>query len=108
MASLSSASCRSTISFDCSGETRAASIQFYLERAAAALLRSLTSGVTNKDLAHCSGGYGEEVGAILPTWVGLVGQTQISLVDQRRSLQCVVGTLSAHMTMGEASEFLID
>jgi hypothetical protein len=38
----------------------------------------------------------------------LVGQTQISLVDQGCGLQCVVGTFRAHLTMGKASEFLID
>jgi hypothetical protein len=40
--------------------------------------------------------------------MGLVGQVQISLVDQRRGLQCVVGTFSAHLMMGKAPEFLID
>ena len=79
-----------------------------LERAAAALLRSLTLGVVNDDLAHRSGGHGEEMGAALPVWIGLVGQAQISLVDQRRGLQCVVRTLSLHKMMSEALEFFID
>ena len=46
--------------------------------------------------------------AVLPAWIGLVGQAQISLIDQRRRLQCVVGTLAAHLMMSEASKFLID
>src|SRR6266446_6890598 len=83
-------------------------VQFYLKRAAAALLRSIAPGVTDQDLTHGASGDGEEVGAILPARIGLVGQTQISLVDQRRSLQCVVGTLSTHMTMSDAPEFFID
>ena len=35
-------------------------VQFYLERAAAALLSLITSGVINNDLAHRAGGYREE------------------------------------------------
>src|SRR5438552_13405774 len=41
-------------------------------------------------------------------WISLVGQAQISFVDQRRCLQCVAQTFSAHMTMSEASEFIVD
>jgi hypothetical protein len=48
------------------------------------------------------------MGAALPVWIGLVGQAQISLVDQRRGLQCVVRTLSLHKMMSEALEFFID
>jgi hypothetical protein len=48
------------------------------------------------------------MGAALPVWIGLIGQAQISLVDQRRGLQCVVGRLSTHMTMSDAPEFFID
>ena len=77
------------------------------EEAAAALLALITPGVVNNDLAHRAGGHGEEVGTVLPPWIGLVGQTQISLADERRRLQCVVGTFCAHLTMRKASEFLI-
>ena len=108
MASVSSASCRSTISFDCSGETSAASSSSILSAPPPRFWRSLTLGVANQDLAHRAGGHGEEVGTVLPAWIGLVGQAQISLVDQRRRLQRVVGTFCAHIMMGEASEFLID
>jgi hypothetical protein len=59
-------------------------------------------------LAHRPGGHSEKVGAVLPPWIGLVSQTQISLVNQRRRLECVIAALSAHLMMGEASEFLID
>jgi hypothetical protein len=38
----------------------------------------------------------------------LIGQAQISLVDQRRRLQCMVGSFCGHLTMSEAAEFLID
>jgi len=44
----------------------------------------------------------------MPVWIGLVGEAHVNLVDQRRRLQCVVGTLSAHMMMSETPEFLID
>jgi hypothetical protein len=40
--------------------------------------------------------------------VGLGGQAQISLVDQRRRLQCVLGMLSLHKMMSEAPKFFID
>jgi hypothetical protein len=43
----------------------------------------------------------------LQAWVGLVGQAQISLANERRRLQCVVETFRAHLTMRKASEFLI-
>ena len=108
MTSLSSASCRSTNSFDCSGETIAASSNSTLKAPPPRFWARLTPGVANQNLAHRSGGDGEEVGAVLPAWIGLVGQAQISLVDQRRRLQRVAGAFSAHMTMSEASEFLID
>jgi hypothetical protein len=59
-------------------------------------------------LTHCTSGDGEEVRPALPVWIGLIGQAQISLVNQRRRLQCVVGTLPAHLMMSDASKFLID
>src|SRR5207249_3206501 len=83
-------------------------IQFYLERAATAFLRSVAPGVTDQDLTHRTSSHGEEVRAALPVWIGLVGQTQISLVDQRCRLQRVVRTLSFHVMMSETSEFFID
>src|SRR5439155_19773714 len=46
--------------------------------------------------------------AVLPVWIVLIRQAQICLVDQRRSLQCVVGRLAPHLMMSEASKFLID
>jgi len=58
-------------------------------------------------LAHRAGGHSEEVGTVLPAWIGLVGQAQISLANERRRLQCVVGTFRAHLTMRKASKFLI-
>ena len=85
-----------------------ATVQFYHQRAPAALLGSLTPGVGNQDLTHRSGGDGEEVRAVLPVWISLVGQAQISLVDQCRSLQCVIGTLPVHLTMSDAPEFVIN
>src|SRR5439155_2323864 len=82
--------------------------QVHLQRAAAAFLGSLTSGVANQDLPHGASGNGEEVGPALPVWIGLVGQAQISLVNEHRGLQCVVGTLPLHKMMSEASQFFID
>jgi hypothetical protein len=40
--------------------------------------------------------------------IGLVGQAQMSVVDQGRDLQCVVGTLPGRMIMSEAPEFFIN
>jgi hypothetical protein len=54
-------------------------------------------------LAHRSGSYSEEVRAVLPPWIRLVGQAQVSLVDQCRCLQRVVGSFCAHVTMSETS-----
>jgi hypothetical protein len=33
------------------------------------------------------------MGAALPAWIGLIGQAQISLIDQGRGLQGVTGPL---------------
>ena len=68
----------------------------------------MTPGVVNQNLAHRSCGHGEKMSPVLPAWIGLVGQSQISLADQRRRLQRVIGTLPAHIAMGEASEFFVD
>src|SRR5262249_10858773 len=67
-----------------------------------------TPCVANQDAAHQSGGHGEEVCPVLPLWIGLIGQAQISFVDKRRRLQCVIGTFSGHLTMGKALQFRID
>jgi len=50
--------------------------------AAAALLGAVALGVVNQNLVHGSGSDGKEVGASLPAWIGLIGQSQIGLVDQ--------------------------
>ena len=107
MASLSSASCRSTISFDCSGETIAASSNSTLSAPPPRFW--LADSWRNQQRFGASlGRRRRRSGRGSASWIGLVGQAQISLVDQRRRLQCVIGTLSAHLTMSEASEFLID
>jgi hypothetical protein len=48
------------------------------------------------------------MGTVLPAWVCLVGQAQVSLIDQCRGLQYVAGTFCAHLAMGQATEFLVD
>src|SRR5205814_2893423 len=100
--------CAAGLLCDCSGETIAASSNSTLSAPPAPFLGSLAPGVVNQDLAHRLGGDSEEVGAVLPAWTGLIGQPQISLVDQRSRLERVVGTLSAHMTVSDAPELLID
>ena len=107
MASLSRASFRSRICFDCSGETSAASSNLFCARPRRAFALA-GSCVVNQDLAHRSGRHGKKVRPVRKAWFALVRQTQISLVDQRRRLQRVIGTLPLHIMMSETSKFLIN
>ncbi len=100
---------------DCKGVSRAMRPRSRLfvkitggSSAAAALLGSRTLGVIDQDLAHRPSGDGEEVCPVLPVWISLVGQTQISLVHQGRRLQGVIGALPLHKMMSEAPEFFVD
>jgi hypothetical protein len=48
------------------------------------------------------------VGAVLPIDLALVYQPQKRLVDQRRRLQRVTGTLAAQIAARQAAQLLID
>jgi hypothetical protein len=41
-------------------------------------------------------------------WIGLVGEAQISFIDERRRLQCMIAALSAQMMMRNTMQFVID
>src|SRR4030095_4589739 len=45
---------------------------------------------------------------VLPLWIGLVGQAQIILIDQRCRLQCVIRPLSAQIMMRDPPQFLVN
>ena len=40
--------------------------------------------------------------------IGLVGQAQVNLVDQRRGLEGVIGALAAHVMMREPAQIFVD
>ena len=79
-----------------------------LWRAAAALLRARTVGVVDQNLAHRPGRDGEKMGAVLPLRIGLVGQAQISLIDQRGRLQGVIRAFSRHIMMRETPQIFVN
>jgi hypothetical protein len=64
--------------------------------------------VVHHDPAHQRGGHGEEVRAALPVGVRLVDQLQVDLVDERRRLQGVAGTLATHVAPGQPAQLGLD
>src|SRR5678815_4423809 len=70
--------------------------------ATAALLVLMSSRVIHKNAAHYPCRDREEVGAILPVDPSDIDQANVSLVKERRGLQCVIGTLVGHITVGES------
>jgi len=44
----------------------------------------------------------EEMSAVLPGDAALVYKSQVRLMDQRRGLECVIGTLAMQVLLGES------
>jgi len=66
----------------------------------AAFGREMRPRVIDEDAPHQLGGDAEELRAILPVGLMLVDQAQVRLVDQRRRLQSMIGSLAAQVTAG--------
>ena len=79
-----------------------------LLRAAASLCVSMSSRVIDQDAAHDLGGDREEVRTIGPVYILLIDHSDVSFVYQGSGLKCVVFSLLAHVTAGEAVELVVD
>ncbi len=82
-------------------------VQRDLNRIAAAFELVPRAGDVHQDAPHQLRGHGEEVRAVLPPHAARIDQAQIGLVDERRGLQRVAGTLSRHVAMREPVEFVV-
>ncbi len=72
-----------------------------LLRAAAAFCIGMTARVIDQNTPHDLCRDGEEVRTIGPVHVSLIDEANVSLVDQRGSLQCVALPFPAHVTAGK-------
>ena len=63
--------------------------------------------VIDQYAAHHLRGHSHEVCAVLPVDLFLIGQPQISLVDERRGLKGVILALSPEIASGDGSQFVI-
>lgn len=79
-----------------------------LLRAAATLCVSMSPRVIDQDASHDLGGDRKKVRAIRPVHILLIDHTDVSFVYQSGGLKCMVFSLLAHVTAGEAMELVID
>ena len=75
---------------------------------AAALLRAAGACALDQNLAHRMRRDRAEVRAVLPPSRFVLHETQIRLVDERRGLQRLAGTLAAQITRGKPPQLLVD
>lgn len=79
-----------------------------LLRAAASLCVTMSSRVIDQDAAHDLRGDREEVRTICPVHILLIDHADVSFIYQGSGLKCVVFSLPAHITAGEAVELVVD
>src|SRR5262249_54309976 len=79
------------------------SVKRFIERdnlaAAVAFSGQPRPSMINQNAPHRLGGDAEEVGAVLPSYVSLIYQLDVSLVRQRRRLQRVTCAFSPHIAL---------
>ena len=84
----------------------------FLERdllcAAASLCVTMTSRVVDQNAPHYLRGDREEVRTIRPVHIFLIDQSDVGFIYQGSGLKCVVFSLAAHVTAGQAVEFVVD
>ena len=68
----------------------------------------MTTRVVDEDPAHDLRGHAEEVRPILPVDLPLINQSQIHLVNERRRLQAVAGSLAPQLARGDPAELRVD
>ncbi len=77
-------------------------------RAAASFCGLPPSRMVHQDAPHQLARQGKEVGAILPMHMSLINQSQVSFVDQSRSLQGVTTILPPHVMVSKPVQFFIN
>jgi hypothetical protein len=68
----------------------------------------MTPRMINQNAPHQLSRNSEEMGTILPLHALVINQTHVGLIDQRRRLKAVAGTLASHVVTGEPSKFVIN
>lgn len=82
-------------------------IEIRLVGATTSLVGQPSSRMVDQDLAHGACGDGEEMTAIAPRYAVLVGEFEISFVDQAGGVQGLGETL-AELTPGDAAQIVVD
>jgi hypothetical protein len=73
-----------------------------------ALLCGLASGVIGQELPHGQGRSVVEMCVVRPFGCALVGKSQVSLMDQRSGLQCVIRLLPSQKALSQRPQFCVD
>jgi len=81
-------------------------IQRHVGFATSALRAAASAGKVHQNTPHRCGTDGEEVGAVLPSYLAGINQLYVNLIDQSRGLQNVVGTFSSHIGMSPPAQLL--
>jgi hypothetical protein len=71
-------------------------------------LGRLLPGRVDKNPSHGLGRGGEEMAAALPVLVAAAHQAEVRLVNERRALQGLSGSLTRQHLGGQESQFLVD
>ena len=91
----------------CAGGNGGHLFQRYHRRTAAALLAALAPGIVDEDVAHLTSGEGEEMGAVLPRYVG-IHEAKICFVHEGGGGKRMVGALGCHELTGERAQLAVD
>src|SRR6266496_1333564 len=67
-----------------------------------------TARIVDQNPPHCLRGNAKKVTPVLPVDRLLVDQLQVSLMNQRGSLQCVLGVFAPQIKVGQPPQFIID
>lgn len=68
----------------------------------------LAARVVHQDLAHQASSHSEEMGAALPSGIGLIDEPCVGFMDERGWLQGVPLAFSAQVAGGKLAEFAVD
>ena len=74
---------------------------------AASFQAALSTGMVDQNMPHHLRGNAEEVCPILPVNVALIDESKISLVDEGRCLQGMVGAFAPHVMMGKPAQLFM-
>src|SRR5262249_37713342 len=90
------------------GRNRDGIVERELDDVSASALIAASARRVDEDAAHCAGGDGEKVRAIVPADLRDVDEAQVGLVDECRRLERVAATLASHVVAREAVQLGVD